>query len=536
MTWSKYYFLIFNKGDSMQFYKIMSLMLVSCLWGYTHAHTGRTFLMPRSQNAYDFIKNVGFKKMIKEHDGDLGGCFQTISFYNLTDDAKRAARYFLVNDKDVITFKLSAARDAAENVIETVSTVTDDIDLGYIFNMGLSNPAFVDEFTAAGATPTLSLAPRLENYGVLLAYHHKLGSTGWVLDMSLPIVSVETDTQFRFTGSTMTSAVQVLAGPPPFLFGDGNPFSIKQNLVQSFTGQPTLVQNVAVDSALRPHTAAKLGRQRSVGAADLDVKLGYQLVDTPTRHLTIGVGVTAPMGNRPTGEFVFEAIRGNGRHWAAGGDMAFDVRMWGDCEHNITFNASMQHRYLFVTEQKRTLGLLGRRFGQHYSLIKNDYVANTGLTPAANVLTLPVDVTGRSQCDSVVSFTYNNHALTCDLGYNFYYRDAENVKQRKSFADNTWYVPARGFPSITNDFDLATPEFFDGGSPASAVVNDSTIDVKAAATPTQVTHSLFASLGYLFDREKENPWMLGMGGKYEMASRNSAMDNWGVWVKAGVGF
>lgn len=290
------------------------------------------------------------------------------------------------------------------------------------------------------------------------------------------------------------------------------------------------------------------------------------MINKPHYHVSLGAGLTIPMGNKPTGEFIFEAIRGNGCHKALGGDVTLNRRIFGDYEHNLSVNVSAHYRYLFTTQQQRTLGLIGRPFGQHYLLGKNGSPANTPLTPAANILTLPVDVTGRSQYDSIVGFTYTYNWFTMDLGYNFYYRDAELVRQRSSFPDNTWAVASRGF-SVGNDpfnFNANPFDGFDGGTLAHAIVNDTTINTNASATPSQATHALYANLGYLFGckspkrrcgvaypskssklpwpqekickKNEYSPWMLSTGGKYEWTHNNNALEHWTVWIKAGVGF
>ena len=44
-----------------------------------------------------------------------------------------------------------------------------------------------------------------------------------------------------------------------------------------------------------------------------------------------------------------------------------------------------------------------------------------------------------------------------------------------------------------------------------------------------------AGAGYTF-KNFDGPVMLGVGAKYEWANNNSALDQWGAWLKLGVGF
>ena len=56
-----------------------------------------------------------------------------------------------------------------------------------------------------------------------------------------------------------------------------------------------------------------------------------------------------------------------------------------------------------------------------------------------------------------------------------------------------------------------------------------------AATPTQITNSIYVGAGYLF-KAYDYQALVGIGGKYEFAAKNSVEEVWQVWAKIGVSF
>jgi hypothetical protein len=61
------------------------------------------------------------------------------------------------------------------------------------------------------------------------------------------------------------------------------------------------------------------------------------------------------------------------------------------------------------------------------------------------------------------------------------------------------------------------------------------LNLASASTGSQFTNAIFGGAGYVF-KNWDCPLMLGVGGKYEFANNNNALEQWGVWLKAGVGF
>lgn len=492
---------------------LAAVLAVSAAQVQADNSTNKTFLMPRPDGVDLPMEYTTFQELINRKDEDkFGASFQVTGFYRGSTNDDELAKYFLINNKDTITL-------ARANAATTVSTVTNDLDLGYIIHK--TNGA------AADPSATIHLDPEHTAWGVRIDYDQDLSKLlkGLYLKVSLPIVSVEND-----LGLSVNST-------------DANLKADLQSFFQGqFTGRPDATPSTNAQAKL---TKAKIaGDQDETGVADIDVTIGYKFLNKENYFAAIALAFTIPTGNDAEGEFLFEPIVGNGQHFGLGGDLMAQARVWGDMDHNLKINLWMKYRYLFESDETRTLGIKGRNWGQ-YTLLVPANAAGPAVTlvPAANVTTVNVEVTPGSQFDGILALAYNNGGFCFDLGYNMYFREEESVKLDQSFTAGAFAIAARNL----NTTNIATPtpnpivtgidNVTDGGAAAgtAAILSTNTLDTGAAETPSQFTHSIYAGLGYIF-KEWDTPLMLGLGSKYEWASKNSAIEQWSIWGKIGVGF
>ena len=54
-------------------------------------------------------------------------------------------------------------------------------------------------------------------------------------------------------------------------------------------------------------------------------------------------------------------------------------------------------------------------------------------------------------------------------------------------------------------------------------------DFSSGRVGSAVSHTVFANVKHSWNRE--HPFSLEAGGKFEIGARNSALDTWGVWLK-----
>lgn len=468
------------------------------------AHTNKTFLLPRSHGVNLPMELSTFCELVHRKAADkFGANFQAVGFYSHTANEDDTGKYFGIKNKDKFALTKAAVAGAAS---------TADADLGF----------FVHEFDNAtianGTAANVTLNPKQEAWGVRFDYFQDLEKIlkGLYLKATVPVVHVENNMELKVASNVAVAQTGLLN----FLQGKATGIAGAENVQKQ-------LDHAKID-----------GKNDSTGVADIDIVLGYNFLNKDCFHFGINIGFTIPTGDEADGVHAFEAIVGNGNHWAFGAGFCSGFRAWGNDDHSIKINAVMNYRYMFEGSEKRTLGINDAAgnlidWGHYALLAKNGVAATNGLFPAANITTLNVDVTPGSQIDAMLALAYNNGGLCIDFGYNLFWKDDEDVKLKSGqYDDNVWGIAARTF-DVTQAGNAAV-----GGAANVALtqlVNIAQLSTKAAETPSQVTHKIFAALGYVF-KDWECPLMLGAGGGYEFAGSNAALEKWELWLKLGVGF
>jgi hypothetical protein len=488
---------------------IKSLLVAALTLSAAHlsadaGHTNKTFLMPRAQGVNLPMHATTFYDLVNRKAQDkFGANFQVTGFWQQSAAGSEQGKYFLADNKSTIDVSRAAAA-------ATHSTATGTVDLGLLLH----------EYNLGGAdtanSNTLSLDPQQEVYGVRLDYHqdlHKLVK-GLYLSANLPVVNVSNDPRLTVKANAAGLATA-------------------DNIRKLFAGTYTAAAAANKQDAL---TKGKIsGSHSETGVADIDVTLGYKFLDKAKYHAAVGLAVTIPTGTEATGDWLFEPMVGNGQHWALGGDFCAGARVWEGEEQALSLNLALKYRYLFESNERRVLGLKGTTQVHNSKLAQYQLLGKAGATsavPAANVLAMNCDVTPGSQLDANLGMSYHRGGFSVEMGYNMYFREDESVKRKDSLTAATYGVLARN-KDISAGFAVGTAGDFDGNG--AAVLSNDNIDTSAAETPSQFTNAIYGGAGYVF-KNWDCPLMLGLGAKYEWANKNSALEQWGAWLKVGVGF
>lgn len=471
-----------------KFLKSLVITALAVSASHVQAHTNKTFLNARSHGVNMSLENGGgFRELVMREDKNrFGGNFQAAFFYQDSVNQDEQGQYFLAGD------------NKTKNVLELGASKA----AGGLPEAG-SSDAFIPHAAGGGAADNkIKLDPSHRAVGVYFSYFQDLEKifNGLYFSVNLPVVNVENEMNATFEGTD------------------------KANLEKYFKGDFEVAAGAV--NALAKLEKARYGKDSATGIADIDVTLGYRFLDKETYHACVNVGLTIPTGNEAEGKHAFEAIYGNGQHFAFGAGLNFGARVWGDHHHNIKFNAGFNYRYLFEGSEKRTLGAkiggTAVNMGQYFPV--GEFGTNK-VQPAANVLTQNVDVTPGSQFDAVVDLAYNNGGFVVDAGYNLYFREEESVKRKDKWDATKWFA-------MNDDYDSSAANVAAGNGTA---ITEEMLDASAAQTPSQTVHRLYGHVGYVL-RDWETPVNFAVGGHYDIAGANSAVAGWGVNVRAGISF
>ena len=487
------------------------------------ATTDKTFLMPRSQNANLAMEYTTYNELVQHKNGDFFGAqFQVVPFYMESSDSDNIGKYFGTNNRSNIRLGNQAAVNANPR--------TADFNYGYM----------IHDYNATAGVGTINYNPDLQAYGARIDYYQDLEMIveGLYLKIALPIVHIENDMNIKTNVTTIS----------------GN--FTAANLSNYFKGSYSNTVAAGESNAQAALEYAKIdGSQSETSVADIDFILGYKFYDNEDYYVGLNIGLTIPVGNDPDGVWVFEPIVGNGGHWALGGGFDASTKLWEDGDSNIKLTAVANYRYLFEATEKRTLGLIAPNgekvsWGQYSLVGKLNEIRNTiQLIPAANILTKDFNIEPGSQFDSAIYFTYNNGGLTIDLGYNFFWKESEDVHLKNTWIDSeygiahlevkmdevlTFIVSNNTGVGAANGGSLGAINLLPNNTPL-APANSPTalgIDTSAAETSSVDTHKIFGSLGYIF-KDWDYPVMLGFGGGYEFAGDNG-IEGWQIFGKVGI--
>jgi len=402
---------------------------------------------------------------------------------------------------------------------------------------------------ALGMTGTMALKPRHQEFGVTLAWKQCLDAVveGLWLDVKTAVVNVETDVNPAVTADTKSAA------------NTGAVNAVGKGVLDYFDGSVTTTFQNALAKQLITTKA-----HNETGLANVQVDLGYNFITDADSTVSGSLAVVVPTGNTAKSINMFEPIIGKGGdHWAIGAGLNTDFNVWKseDKKHSVNFSATAAYKYYFEAKQTRTLGVHNHVKGAHspaahYILAVKNATQTAGfkLTPLANELTREMNVTPGSHFELNAGFNGMHDSFCWDLGYNLFFKEEEAAKltTNAAWADDTWAIAAADLDNDGNGFTKDTDFNKDAhtwggaiqseGTTTSAITATGTnsqryyVTTAAAKTPSQLTHTVVGSLGWVF-KDLKTPIRVGIGGFGEFSGEtNDALETWSVFGKVGMCF
>lgn len=279
-------------------------------------------------------------------------------------------------------------------------------------------------------------------------------------------------------------------------------------------------------------------QQTRGGLDDIQCKLGYDYYTDDDRYSSLYLVATAPTGKKCVTNNVFEPLVGS-RHGSFGVGLNGGTD-WNLCDGDtVNLMLDVKYRYVFKAREKRSFDLSKNGDWSRYLLVvPSTQVLNS--QPGVNVVTLPVQVTPGSTVDLWLGLHYQHRAWNFEVGYDFWYRQAEKICAPCSIA------PHFGIQTLALCGDTLTSAsaatISQGAAGSNATVTDATftaitmtdLNVNSGAQPRSLSSTIYGDIGYTAERDCYS-LLFGLGASYEFGTKN-ALRQWGIWYTQGVSF
>jgi hypothetical protein len=458
-----------------------------------------------------------------------GGTMQFVLFGSKSTRDKKLGRYFTPFCKDALVVK--------EDVDAETDLVAQNFGIVTVNGLAGAGQAFES---------TIKIRPHQSVFGLGFTYRQNLGNWfscfedcehPWWFEISTPLVRVQNRVDLD----------EAIAQ-------DGGGAAVIQGLAE---GQETFASMRAAfnQSAWKYGKINDNDKMRKTRLADIELKLGYEWVNTECCGIESWVGVLIPTGNRPTAEFMFEPIVGHNKHWGLMCGNSAYFRVWENDCWTVTAYADLSSKYLFSRTERRSFDLKYRPWSRYLEIYNNveqaqQAAALVGTNPDAaiylaspgiNFFTQDLKVKPRFSHTMNLALAAEHNCWDLEAGYNLFAREAECVSLDDSFPQTAAVKASVGqgrtnkYRRINDDLNPLNDLVFTAANYEAAIIKESDIDLESAAHPCVISHTIYGALGYRFE-DYCYPMFVGAGASYEFGGGNEALDRWTLWGKFGFSF
>ncbi len=489
--------------------------------------SGHTFFSVRPVFQTTFPEKVTLFRndRAKAREDGWMGAMQAVVFGGRSTKSRDLAKFFLPFGKDSLIFAELAAPGVGAP--PAGNPYGRDV-VAENFNIATASDSFKSQ---------VSFRPRQTFVGAGFDWIQYIGwgcepcDKRWWFEVSFPVVNVKNDMRLTET---------ILNQGTPFSVNAGN---LNTSVAEAFTGVKGLAIGTGNAVTGSGWQFGKIdGSRNRTGVADVELKLGYDWICCDDYHAYSYVGLVVPTGNKPKGEYVFEPIVGNNRHFGVMWGTAFGFEWWRSCDGDKALNweFELNGRYLFRNTQTRSFDLYNKQWSRYQVVYRNFAdAASQAAFEGINVFTQRVRVKPRFSMDLNSGFVFTACRFEGELGFNFWARQGETAKLKDPFP-TTISLAAIPLAAATISRAITIREQFTGALPAVVVaaeyatnaIQEQDINFESVAHPCAISHTAYGSMGYTFDWCW--PIFVGVGGSYEFSALNTALNRWMVWGKIGV--
>lgn len=483
--------------------------IVACIFGSLglplfadncHSHT---FFVPRQVTTNSTFE-LGLNNYHWYHERPLDDRwyigFYATPFFQQTNRGKKTARFFLRNGQSCLNF-------------HEINTNPCDIESLWF---GLES----DVNTNFNATFTMD--PRRRTFGSYFNTYfvQEWGPHAVWLNIAFAVMRAEHDLR-------MCETVRQLPGPlSNFALGS----------IDEFTSVISALNNSTwFFGKFSPCTLKR------TGVDDIQVKIGYDWFYSVENHNHVSPYIvgTIPTGKRQRSEFIFEPLVGS-KNGSIGAGVNFDYDFYRNEYHAFTWLFDVKYRFVFSADQCRSFDLCVNGDWSRYLLIvpQSQHLA---AQPGINLFSTRARVEPRSTLDLWTALHWQWSEFNLEVGYNFWWRQKEKVCINCSISNGFGIFDlagSGGVPQSASQANISQSVIGSNKAPSDAsfvVIRTRDLDLNSAAHPHAFSSTVYTGFGW-HPTPGGYPLLLGLGGQYEFAHTNAALEQWAIWGKLGIIF
>ncbi|MBU4387754.1 hypothetical protein KJ644_04805 [Candidatus Dependentiae bacterium] len=439
------------------------------------------------------------------------------AFYEESCSSGDLSNYFMIDGKSELVIKgydvLGSKDIAAEWLGIPSSGDMDDIDA---------------QRTAGGHkfSSKISMAPEMKRWGVNYFVQKKLRDNFW-FSILVPFVNVATNarlSEYEISGARPETLMPLLEDDSRGVLFFEEPLNVTQALSHP------LMKYGKIDNK----------KHQKAGLADITLRLGLNKMYKKCL-LDLYTQLVVPTGDKPTAEYLFEPIVGNGHHFAAGAGAKFSAKY-----KNFTLMSDFDYLYLFQSSEKRSFDLNNGPWSRYMA-------ATTGLPRTRpqrliNYLTKDLYVTPGSYANALFAADFNRDKIHLQFGVNIEAKASEKVYLKEGFNDYVgiaFYDTHAPQSMIVDTYDTYNRTYSKAdinddmivaiASADSSFTNikESDLNLDSARSLNQLSVNPFVSVG--FDGTLDShPYNVSFGTFYKSNSNNKSIGSWGLWLNASI--
>lgn len=473
---------------------------------------------------------------------DCGSCssFQIVPFGGQSTRPKELAKYFMFCDKSELevagydAFATGATSPFNPGAPATANPSLRDINPIH-FNINRGQSVSVSPFHSI-----IQFRPRHSFIGAGFAWRKYFGSC----ECDERKLWFEASTSLEHVRNDMNLEEKILTPA-----GERASNVKNASMIEAFTGKKGLAVGNSSAVTGQGWKYGKIdGTQSVTKLSDIELKFGYEWFCNDTDYLEGYLGLVVPVGNRPTGEYVFEPVVGH-HHFGIMFGKAFGVQVYCCDDTTYRFELEYNGRYLFSDNQYRSFDLKNKPWSRYQMVyLARGQSAEFPVTEGINVFTQEMKVTPRFSHTFNSALVMESYGMTTEIGFNSWYRQSEKVRLKNGWQEGPGLVRVSVTTGGTIQETTLDARFIDRANTIGEVfpmngqgddfiptnrIKEEDLDLDSAAHPCTLSHTVYAALGCEMDKCGK-PMIVGLGASYEFSGINTALNRWTVWAKFGL--